>query len=212
VSADDAAVLELRRLTEARAVARWRSDGVVRRCGPTDEPAEAETEAVADLLHTPAQRLAVIGWDPFALAIAAAGAALGWTTTLIRPAGPGTPPPVETDYTRLPVDEALAAIRPDPWTALAVATHDPDLDHDALVAALGTEAGYVGVLGARRRLPERLARLRDAGVEETALERLRAPIGLDIGAANPREVAVAVAAEIVASRRAQAAATTRAAA
>ena len=162
---DDTAIAELRRLAEARAVARWRSDGFVRRCGAADGSEHAEADAVADVLYPPPQRLAVIGWDPFALAIAAAGGALGWATTLIRPAGPDAPPPVDAAYSRLPVDQALTWLRPDPWTAVAIVTHDLELDHDALVAALGTRAGYVRVLGARRRLPERLARLRDAGLD-----------------------------------------------
>ena len=212
VPPDDTAIAELRRLAEARAVARWRSDGFVRRCGAADGSEHAEADAVADVLYPPPQRLAVIGWDPFALAIAAAGGALGWATTLIRPAGPDAPPPVDAAYSRLPVDQALTWLRPDPWTAVAIVTHDLELDHDALVAALGTRAGYVRVLGARRRLPERLARLRDAGLDEAALARLRAPIGPDIGAANPREVAVAVTAEVVALRRVQAPTTAQAAA
>ena len=71
-------------------------------------------------------------------------------------------------------------------------------DEAALAYALPSEAAYVGVLGARRRIPERLARLADLGVPEGALERLKAPIGLDLGGKAPFEIAVAVMAEIVA--------------
>jgi xanthine dehydrogenase accessory factor len=81
-----------------------------------------------------------------------------------------------------------------------VATHDWELDHETLVAALPSAASYVGVVGARRRVPERLARLRAAGVDESALRRLRAPIGLDLGGKAPWEIAISVVAQIVAGR------------
>ena len=71
---------------------------------------------------------------------------------------------------------------------------------NALLTALPSAASYVGVLGARRRLPERLDRLRAAGIDETALERLRAPIGLDLGGKAPWEVAISVIAQIIAQR------------
>ena len=80
--------------------------------------------------------------------------------------------------------------------------HDIDLDHAALMAALPSPAPYVGLLGARRRLPERLDRLKAAGLTERDLARLRAPIGLDIGGKAPWEVAVATLGEIIAVRSA----------
>ena len=194
VAPDDPALAELERLATMRHPAAWSSDGRTRRCvegapGP------------GDLAFDPAPRLCVVGHDPFALAIAEEGARAGWETTLVAPDGPATPPPLPVAYSREPAGAAVAALRPDRWTAIAAATHDPDQDHDALVAALGSDAGYVGVLGARRRLPERLARLRAAGVDEARLADLRAPIGLPIGAASAREVAVSVVAELVAHRR-----------
>lgn len=81
---------------------------------------------------------------------------------------------------------------------MAVATHDAELDHAALVVALPSAAFYVGALGARHRLPDRLAGLRQAGLSGHAIRRLHAPIGLDIGGKAPWEVAVAVIAEITA--------------
>lgn len=108
--------------------------------------------------------------------------------TLAAAFGPEEPP-LPIAYSRAPPADAVAALGPDPWTA--VATHDQEEDHHALVAVLGSEAGYVGVLGARRRIPERLARLTAAGVPDDRVAGLRAPIGLSIGAANAREVAVA---------------------
>jgi len=81
-----------------------------------------------------------------------------------------------------------------------VATHNLETDRDALAAALPSSAGYVGLLGARKRLAERLAPLRAAGVPEEQLTRVKAPIGLDIGGKAPWEVAVSVIGEIMAQR------------
>ncbi|MFT4956134.1 MAG: xanthine dehydrogenase accessory factor [Brevundimonas sp.] len=147
--------------------------------------------------YGPRQRLVVIGADAFALAMAQQGLAQGWAVTLIRPKGPETPPPLPAAYLRGAPAEALRRLTPDPWTAVAIATHDADLDHEAALEALASGAGYVGVLGSRRRLPERLDRLDAAGVSPAALARLRAPIGLKIGARSPQAVAVAVIAEII---------------
>src|SRR5687768_16942897 len=82
----------------------------------------------------------------------------------------GTPPPVAgLAYLRQEPAEALQAVGVDAWTAVAIATHDSETDHAALTAALPSAAGYVGLLGARRRLAERLARLRSAGLAEAAI-------------------------------------------
>jgi xanthine dehydrogenase accessory factor len=151
--------------------------------------------------YAPVQRLVVIGADPFAMAMAQQGLIQGWDVTLIRPSGPEAPPPLAVSYSRLPAAAALKALSPDAWTAVAVATHDADLDHDALIAALDSGAGYIGVLGSRRRLPERLSRLGADGVAPEALDRLHAPIGIPISARSPQEVAVSVVAEIVQARR-----------
>ncbi len=144
----------------------------------------------------------MVGGDPIALAVASLGVQAGFETTLVRPRGPETPPPLPgVLYSRAEPEQALSAIVPDAWTAVVAATHDWETDHAALRAALPSRAGYVGVLGARRRLPERLDRLRDAGVDEAALGRLRAPIGLNLGGKAPWDVAVSVIAQIIAERR-----------
>jgi xanthine dehydrogenase accessory factor len=85
-------------------------------------------------------------------------------------------------------------------SAVAVLTHDPKIDDPALMAALPSPAYYVGVLGSRRTHEKRLARLRQAGLEDSLLERLHAPIGLDIGAKTPEEIALSIMAEIVMAR------------
>ena len=86
----------------------------------------------------------------------------------------------------------------DERTVLCVLTHDPKFDVPLLEAALRTPAAYIGVMGSRRTHADRLQRLRELGVPETGLDRLAAPIGLDLGARTPEETAVAIAAEIIA--------------
>ena len=192
----DPEVAELFRRLDARRPATWTSDGRRRLCGdgPVHWPG-----AVA-VRHDPVWRLAVLGGDPTALAIAQLGAQSGFETTLIRPRGPSAPPPLAgVAYSRAEPAEALAGI--DAWTAVAICGHDMALDHAALLAALPSAAPYVGLLGARRRLPERLELLKAAGVSEGDLTKLRAPIGLDLGGKGPWEVAVATLGEIVSVRR-----------
>jgi len=87
-----------------------------------------------------------------------------------------------------------------PRDAICVLTHDAKFDVPAIVAALGTNVGYLGAMGSRRTHADRVERLREAGVEDTGLARVMAPIGLDIGARTPEETAVAICAEIIALR------------
>jgi xanthine dehydrogenase accessory factor len=97
----------------------------------------------------------------------------------------------------------VAAIGLDAWTAVAVCGHDEEVDHQALLAALPSAAPYVGLLGARRRLGERLDACGRPGHRARPLAKLRAPIGLDLGGKAPFEVAVAVIGEIMAARHGQ---------
>jgi len=90
--------------------------------------------------------------------------------------------------------------RVDERTALAVLTHDPKFDTPVLQAALGMSVAYIGLLGSRRTCEDRRRRLLDAGVPAEQLDRLRAPIGLDIGGRSPREMAISILAEIIAAR------------
>ncbi|ATQ41104.1 XdhC family protein [Caulobacter mirabilis] len=198
IAPDDPATAELFRRLDARRPAIWASDGRRRTCG---DQAPAWPRAVV-VRHDPVWRLVVLGGDPTALATAQLGAQSGFETRLVRPRGPATSPPlVGVSYDRQDPGPALAGL--DAWTAVAVCGHDIELDHAALVAALPSPAPYVGLLGARRRMPERLERLRVAGLSERDLARLRAPIGLDLGGKAPWEVAVSVIAEIMAVRHAQ---------
>ena len=115
----------------------------------------------ADMVHrlyVPQQRFVVFGHDPTALAMAMLAGQVGMETFLIRPKGPMAPPPVPNiHYIRERPADALTRIGADPWTAVAVAMHQEEDDQEALVAALSSEAGYVGLLGSSRRLPRKLA-------------------------------------------------------
>ena len=97
-------------------------------------------------------------------------------------------------------DDALAKVQPDHGTAIVVLTHDDKFDVPLLVGALAGEAFYVGALGSRKNQERRRERLLEAGVDESALERLSGPAGLDIGAHSPAETAISIIAEIMAVR------------
>ena len=84
--------------------------------------------------------------------------------------------------------------------AVCVLTHDDMFDVPAVISALDTQVGYIGVMGSRRTHANRLVRRREAGVDEAGLARLRSPLGLDIGARTPEETAVSIVAEIIALR------------
>jgi len=203
ITPDDPAALALLSLAKARVPATWITDGERRACAPASEAVEAWPGAFSRRFDPP-PRLVVFGGDPTALAVASLGAQSGFETTLVRPKGPTAPPPLPgVAYRRDEVAGAVAAIGLDAWTAVAICGHDEVVDHQALLAALPSPAPYVGLLGARRRLGERLDRLRSAGVTEPDLAKLRAPIGLDLGGKAPFEVAVAVIGEIMAARHRQ---------
>ena len=218
----DPAAIRLIELQASRSPALWLTDGAVHAClAPGEAPdglppglqaafraalgggvcGTAPGEAVFRRFDPPG-RLIVIGADSPALAMAALGAQAGFQTALVRPKGPLQPPPVpNVRYLRSEPADALAEVGLDPWTSVAVATHDAELDQAALVAALTAQTGYVGVLGSRRRLPERLQGLRDLGVSALDLDRLKAPIGLPLSGKSPWEIAISVIGEIVQTAR-----------
>jgi xanthine dehydrogenase accessory factor len=93
-------------------------------------------------------------------------------------------------------DAAMRALAPDPRTAVVVLTHDPKLDDPALAVALRSPAFYVGALGSKKTHAARLERLRAHGLSDAELARIHAPVGLDLGARSPAEIAVSILAEI----------------
>jgi xanthine dehydrogenase accessory factor len=96
--------------------------------------------------------------------------------------------------------EAIAQVQPDHQTAVVVLTHDDKFDEPALIAALDTEAFYIGALGSRRNQERRRERLLEAGVSEEKLARIQGPCGLDVGADTQAETALSILAEVLAVR------------
>lgn len=98
-------------------------------------------------------------------------------------------------------DEAIARIGLDSYTAFVALTHDPKIDDPGLFAALRSDCFYVGALGSRKTHGRRLERLAEAGFGEDAARRIHAPVGLDIGAVSPAEIALSILGEIVQALR-----------
>lgn len=150
--------------------------------------------------YLPERRLLILGGDPVAIALARLAEASGLRVDLARAYGPAQGPAgYGGGYHSADPREALSTLAPDAWTAIVTTTHDLDADHAALRAALPSPAFYVGALGSRRRLADRIAKLEAEGLDWAAVKRLRAPVGLDIGAAAPGEIAIAILADIVAA-------------
>lgn len=152
--------------------------------------------------HLPSTRLLISGGDAVALCLATLASNAGMEVVLNRPKGPSAAPPVPLlRYSRLAPAAAVAQIAPDAWTAVVATTHDLELDEQAIIPALQSQAFYVGAMGSRRKQMERRQRLSAQGVSEAALQRLHAPVGMEIGATSPAEIAVAILADLVRSLR-----------
>jgi len=162
--------------------------------------AEAAGESFANR-YDPPRRLLIVGAVQIAQALAGLARELGAATVVIDPRArflteerfPGV-----TLDDRWP-DEAIAAYAPGPATAVVTLSHDIKIDDPALIAALKSGAGYIGALGSRRSHAARLERLATAGIGEADLARIDAPVGLDIGAIGPAEIALSVAAAMIAA-------------
>jgi xanthine dehydrogenase accessory factor len=148
----------------------------------------------------PAPRMLVFGAIDFAAAVARTGKFLGYRVTVCDAR------PVFATKSRFPdADEVvtdwphryLSGITTDDRTVICVLTHDPKFDVPLLEVALRRPAAYIGAMGSRRTHEDRLARLREAGLIDAELARLRSPIGLDLGARTPEETAIAIAAELI---------------
>jgi xanthine dehydrogenase accessory factor len=152
----------------------------------------------------PRPEMYVFGAVDHAAAVATVGRFLGYRVTVCDARAKFVTPERFPDVDELVVewpDRFLAQAPVDERTVICVLTHDHKFDIPLLKVALETPAGYIGAMGARRTNAERAERLREEGVSEEALERIHAPIGLDIGSRTPEEVAIAVGGEIVATFR-----------
>lgn len=145
-------------------------------------------------VFNPPLRLLVIGAVHIAQSLAPMAALAGYAVTIIDPresfASADRFPGV--DLTHDWPDEALARLKPDTRTAIVTLTHDPKLDDPALHQALTSECFYIGSLGSRRTHQSRTERLEKAGFSADQIARIHGPIGLDIGAKSPAEIALAV--------------------
>jgi xanthine dehydrogenase accessory factor len=147
--------------------------------------------------------MVIIGAIDFSAALAELASALGYTVTIADPreaflSSARFTASAET-VTAWPQD-VLARTPLGPRDAVLVFSHDVKLDVPAVLAALDTDAGYIGALGSRRTTEDRNQRLREAGARDEDIARVYAPAGLDIGAATVEETAIAVLAELIARR------------
>jgi len=195
-------------IAEERAVELEVSVSEGARVVPAGQRIEPElTGGVFHLPLLPRPRMYVFGAVGHAAALARVGRLLGYHVTVSDARARFVTSERIPEADELVVgwpDEVLRDAPVDERTAICVLTHDRKLDVPALKAALASPAGYIGAMGSRRTTEARAAALREEGVGDEDLARIRAPIGLDIGSRTPAEVAVAVAAEIVSVRRGRA--------
>ncbi|MEM7300218.1 MAG: XdhC family protein [Pseudomonadota bacterium] len=154
-------------------------------------------------VHVPAPRLVIIGAVHISQTLAPLAEQAGFDVMVVDPRTAfATPERFASIDVRAEwpsdIEDTLAL---DPYTALAALTHDPKIDDFPLTKALDVGCFYVGALGSRKTHAKRKGRLIANGVDEASFDRIHAPIGLDVGAANPPEIAVAVMAEIIAALR-----------
>ena len=149
-------------------------------------------------IYNPPLRLLVVGAVHIAQALVPMARIAGHDVTVIdpRPAFGAAARFPDTVIVEDWPDEALAALGLDARTAVVTLTHDPKLDDPAIRAALGSDVYYLGCLGSGRTHAKRVARLEEAGFSPDQIARIHAPVGLDIGARGPGEIAVSVLAQI----------------
>ena len=154
-------------------------------------------------VYLPSPRIVVIGAVHISQALAAMAAVAGYSIRIIDPRT-AFATPERFDGIDLVVDWPEDVLKVDPldsYTALVAVTHDPKIDDFPLAEALRAGCFYVGALGSRKTHAKRVERLQAAGLDDAAIARIAAPIGLDIGASSPAEIAVAILAQIIAALR-----------
>jgi xanthine dehydrogenase accessory factor len=154
-------------------------------------------------VQVPPVKAVVIGAVHISQALAPMARGLDLAVTIIDPRTAFATPERFPDVQVLAEwpDAALPGLGLDRYTALLALTHDPKIDDPALVAALRAECFYIGALGSKKTHARRIERLTAAGFGETDIARIHAPVGLDIGAVSPAEIAVSVLAELIAALR-----------
>jgi len=194
---------DLDRVLRRDAVAALRSGlTVTRHYGRRGEARKGEVEVLIESYAAP-PRMVIFGAVDFTAALASAAKMLGYHVSVCDAraafATPARFPMADEVVVDWP-DRFLEGIGLGPRDAVCVLTHDARFDVPAILGALGTDVGYIGAMGSRRTHSDRVGRLRDAGVDDRSMQRIMSPIGLDIGARTPEEVAIAICAEIIALR------------
>lgn len=171
------------------------------------EHGEAREETVQVFIESfaPPPRMLIFGAVDFTASLVRVGKILGYRVTVCDARE------VFATKARFPFADDVVVSWPDrllaevgsqlgPRDAVCILTHDAKFDVPAVVSALGTAVGYIGVMGSRKTHDDRTRRLREAGVDDAGLGRLRSPIGIDLGARTPEETAISICAEIIALR------------
>jgi len=156
-------------------------------------------------IFNPPLRLLIVGAVHIAQALTIMAAAAGFQVTVIDPRGAWA---TSDRFPGITLDdrwprEALQDLKPDQRTAIVSLSHDPKLDDPALTEALKSQCFYIGALGSSRTHAKRRERLAELGVDAETFARIQGPVGLDIGAVTPAEIAVSILAEIIATLRAR---------
>jgi len=154
-------------------------------------------------LILPSKQLIIVGGVHIAQALVRLANVLGYRTVVIDPRkafGSRERFELASEIIQAWPHEAFQRLDLNPSTAVAMLTHDPKIDDPALMVALPSKAFYVGALGSAKTQTKRRERLLTAGMDKLHLDRLHGPIGLDIGANSPQEIALAIMAEIIAAQ------------
>jgi xanthine dehydrogenase accessory factor len=154
-------------------------------------------------VQVPAPRLVAIGAVHISQALAPIARIAGFDVTIIDPRTAFATPERFPDVKLVAEwpEDALKSVPLDSYTALAALTHDPKIDDYPILAALAAGSFYIGALGSRKTHGKRVERLLEQGAHAGEVERIHAPIGIDVGAQSPAEIAVAIMAEMIAALR-----------
>jgi len=176
-----------------------------RKAMQADKPVTIETDEGPVFLNVfnPPLRMLIVGAVHIAQFLAPMAEMTGYQVTLIDPRTAWATPerfPGIRIVDEWP-DDAMTELKPDHRTAIVTLTHDPKLDDPALQAVLDSEVFYIGSLGSTRTHAKRVDRLKAAGFSDEAIARIQAPVGLNIGAKSPAEIAVSVMAQVTAALR-----------
>ncbi len=164
---------------------------------------QADGQEIFIAVHVPPVRLLLVGAVHISQALAPMAKATGLDVTVLDPRTAFASPERFPDVRLLAEwpDHAVPDLALDAFTAVALLTHDPRIDDQALVAALRARCFYIGALGSRKTQARRRERMLEAGFSQQELARIHGPIGLDIGAVSPAEIAVSILGEIIGAMR-----------